>query len=270
MLMMLLVVGCGKKKVDEEPKMDINKEVVVVFKDEKFEELIREQIGKAEGEVTSFDMQEIYDLQIKETGIEDLTGLEYATNLSDLSIFKEEIESLDPIKNLNSLKRITISYSVIKKLPIEFGKDVQLVSLSIIDTIVESIDFVSEMTFLETITISDAGVSDISALTKASKLISIYARGNEIVDISALAGKDQLEVINFQGNLIDNISSLEGLKKLYDVNLSYNPVINLKALETLPALEEVTVYKLHDETKFLILDQVDKLIEMGITVYHHR
>ena len=270
----LFIVGCGcgngqTVEGDDANMIDPNEEVVVIFNDENLEALIREELEIQEGDITSIDMQGLYYLTINDIGVEDLTGLEYAINLLEFTLSRENVESLDPIKNLVNLERIRIAYTEIENLPLTFHEQVNLKQISIVGTIIEDVSFVEGMTNLDHLTMTDAGIKDISAMENLINIEQLNLRGNEIKEIDALSNMNALVYLNLQSNEISTIEPLEGLESLYDVVLSYNYVYNLKPLEDLPSLSEVTIYLNHD-VKHLIFDHVSILEEMGIDVSYNR
>lgn len=268
LLLLILISGCKNNDVKQQTTNN-NMEKIIIFEDKNLENLIRTEINKPDGDITSFDMLELKSLRTKDTAITDLSGLEYAENLYDISIFKNEIISLDPISKISSLKRINVSYSVIKNQPIKFDKKVQLVDVSFIDTPLVDISFVKEMISVENFSATSCGLKNIDAISKLKNLIDFDINDNKVDNIKALRGKSKLEYIDIQDNNVSDISSLEGLSSLIELDLSYNPVTNLKALENLSNLQTLTIYQHHD-VKHLIFDQVDKLINKGVEVLYHR
>ena len=244
-------------------------EVVVIFEDEILENHIREELGIPTGDITSTDMLELYYITISKLGVTNLTGLEYALELIEFSLLRENVESLEPLKNLNNLERLSLHYNVIENLPIQFSKDVNLNHVSIVNTPIEDASFLSHMTNVEHLTMTDASLEDISSVKNLTNVTQLNVRGNEIKDISALEGKDNLEILNLQSNEVSDVSSLTGLKKLYDLVLSFNPIYNLKPLETLPSLRVLVVHLDHD-VKHLIFDQVKVFESAGIEVQYTR
>jgi len=262
-LLVFTLFGCNK---EVENKIDENKEVVVNFVDENLKDLIKQELNIEKEDITSFDMKELYSLSISNAEIKNLTGLEYAINLDSLTIMRQNIKSLEPIKDLKKITYFTFSYSTIEELPINLSSNFE--RLSIIDTQIDDVSFLKDINTLKNLTLTDCNISEID-FKNLNNLESLYLRENSISDISSLKGKNKLEELNLQDNEVLDISPLEGLEKLSYIVLSYNPVTNLKPLESLKNLKELVIYQNHD-VKHLIFDQVDKLIEMGVDVSYHR
>ncbi len=69
-----------------------DEDVVVQFECPELERLVREKLDKPIGDITSIDMLELYDIRPNGEKISSLVGLEYAENLSDFGILRNEIE----------------------------------------------------------------------------------------------------------------------------------------------------------------------------------
>ncbi len=243
LMMILFVAGCGPSEdVEEETKVDSNEEMVINFPDEKLEELIRGELEKPTGDITSSDMQDLYYLTINEEGVGNIEGLEYASELREFTLMRETVDSLAPLKELTKLERLIIRYSEIENLPIEFSEEVNLNHISTTGTIIEDVSFAEHMTNIEHLTMSDAGINDISAMASLINVEQLNLRGNEIENIDALADMHELEVLNLQGNGVSTIEPLTDLESLYDVVLSYNPIYNLKPLESF-VYDNLKVYR---------------------------
>lgn len=89
----------------------------VTFDDPAFEAYIRKQLHKPEGSISGEDMQSLTELASASwLGIRSLKGIEFATNLTRLSIEQNKIADLSPLAGLVKLKRITLDYNEITDL----------------------------------------------------------------------------------------------------------------------------------------------------------
>lgn len=248
----------------------INDEVVVNFECPELEELVRTSLNIETGDILSTDMLNLYDIRPNGNKVESLVGLEYAKNLENFGILNNEIplKSLEPISDLTSLKRITVSYTDITE-PVTLGKLDQVNTVNFIDTNISDVSFLREFTALENLTLLDSSIENIDGIAGLKNLTKVHLRGNSISSIQALRGMNKIKDLNLQGNNVSDLEPLADLVSLEILNISYNPITNLKPLEDLPNLTELTIYLDHDE-KHKIFDQVDLLKNKGIIVQYHQ
>jgi len=95
LVLVAMLVGCAGPKT------------VGLFPDENLEAAIRDALGKPPGEeITAAELAKLTTLKAESSGISDLSGLEYCTNLTELSLWENEISdisSLAPLTNLTVL-----------------------------------------------------------------------------------------------------------------------------------------------------------------------
>ncbi len=271
--LILFISACGSnetKQDQENPLKDIDPKTVVEFKDEEFEKMIREMTLKPDGDIYAEDMEAFDEINLNAVQVSDLTGLEYAKNLTIFSANKTNLNSLKPLKNLEKLERLTIRYLELEDPILEFSNNVNLNYVLIIETNISNLDFLTNMTNLDYLTVNRSGVTNIESLEKLNNLTHINFHGNDITDIEPLRGKTKVTSINFQSNEnLANIDALEELTSLEYVTLSYTSVRNLKPLEELEKLEDLTIYLNHD-VKHMIFDQISLFENKGVEVSYHR
>ena len=80
----------------------------VLFPDASLDAAIREALGKAvQDKITTKELAELVEL-VGSGGIRDLTGLEYATNLTGLSLSSNEISDVSPLASLTNLTALSL------------------------------------------------------------------------------------------------------------------------------------------------------------------
>ncbi len=133
--------------------------------------------------------------------ISDLTGLEYAQNLKNLSALETQISDLTPLAGLRQLQRIRLTNSKITNLtPLK------------------------DITSLTSVEMGNNQISDITALAGLTQLEWLLLQNNQISDITALAGLTKLNYLQLNGNNISDVSAIAELVNLKSVNLSENPI----------------------------------------------
>ena len=79
---------------------------VVVFHDPKLDAAIRVAINKLQGTIYAADLEKIVNIYANNTGIKDINGLEYCTNLQTLDLFGSQITDVSSLAGLTNLKII--------------------------------------------------------------------------------------------------------------------------------------------------------------------
>lgn len=189
--------------------------IKVSFKDSVLEKAVRDNIGKATGDIYSEDMAKITSLDIQDEPLWNLSGIEYAVNLNDLSIYNTEIIDITPISNLFSLE-----------------------SLSLYNNNVNSIKPLSNLRRLNNLYLEDEDIKDLSPITTLSNLDSLGLSGCKVSDISLLSGLTNLRYLSLDNNFITDITPIASLKKLIDIYLEGNQIKDISPLLKLPTEEE--------------------------------
>ncbi|MGG0205718.1 leucine-rich repeat domain-containing protein [Bacillus mycoides] len=116
--------------------------------------------------ITKEDLLQIKTLEIlKEKGkeIKDLTGLEYMTNLENLTLEGVGLKNIEFISNLKQLKDVNVSHNKI-----------------------EDITTLSSLENLQWLNLADNHIKDVSVLGSMLDLLSLKLAGNEIRDVRPL------------------------------------------------------------------------------------
>jgi len=182
-----------------------------MFKDEKFEQLIRDTIDKPTGEITVEDMAGIEILGApnrtkigkdgKYLGLSDISGIEYCRNLTFLDIsFNDicDVSNLSGLANLKALKTLKIS------------------KINITD-----ISALSELTNLEYLIIGNNPISDLSPIARLTNLTVLWIPNTQVTDIEPLRNLVNLEELNLfnMPNAIEDLSPLAELRNLKDLRI---------------------------------------------------
>ena len=178
---------------------------VVEIPDPNLERLIREKLGlSSELPITQQDMLGLTGFAAEVAGIENITGLEYATNLDFLFLRKNPIQDLTPLANLTQLELLHMPGVPINDLtPI------------------------GNLTQLKDLTLSFCGIRDISPLANLTQLVLLNLTGNHIVDVSPLANLTALKTLWLDRNQIVDLSPVQGLSL---TDFRYDEVCVLPAL----------------------------------------
>jgi internalin A len=174
---------------------------------------------------TPMDMLALKELHASKGEINNLIGLEYATNLQTLSIWYNQISDISPLSNLTNLQTLTLEGNRITDITPLSGL-INLESLKLARNQISNILPLSNLTNLKILRLSENRISNISLLSGLINLLDLSLAKNQISDISPLSGLTNIQRLYLSDNQISNISSLSGLTNLQGMNLSNNPIGN--------------------------------------------
>ncbi len=177
---------------------------VVTFQDRNLDAAIREALNKPSGPIHASELARLTSLTAFNSGIEDLSGLQYCTNLTDLDLYSNQISDISPLGNLTKLEYLSLESNQISDvLPL------------------------ANLTALTDLDLSRNHIGDMSPLGDLSNLQYLYLRENQISGISPLANLTDLIEILLYSNQISDISPLVdnlGLGEGDSVSLGDNPL----------------------------------------------
>ena len=182
----------SKEMVEEEEEPAFE---TVTFPDENLEAAVRDALGKPVGEEISVaELAGLTALQAEDSGIADLSGLEYCTNLTELGLWGNQISEIAPLSNLTSLTWLSLEHNEIS-----------------------DISPLSNLTNLTELWLWNNQISDISPLVNLTSLTWLKLVGNQISDISPLvdnSGLGEGDEVVLAGNNLDLREGSEDMKNI--------------------------------------------------------
>ena len=195
-------------------EQDFSEVEVVSFRDAEFERMIREAMGKPEGEA-------IYGPEL-----EAITRLNMRFGVA---LFNEEV--LPPVMGYRQENLLNLS---------DLALFPNLVFLSITDMTCTSFEALHELPKLRKLTLIDAGVTDCGVF-EGLPLESLNLARNSIEDFSSLATMTGLKSLNLY---MTGLDSLEGLRGMHDVELLVvgdNSISDLEPVEGMTNLRYLSI-----------------------------
>jgi Leucine-rich repeat (LRR) protein len=231
--------------------------------DKNFEKAIRETLNKPAGNITAADMNRITRIDGVGYSIKNLSGIEYAKNLTYLDLGVNEISdisglgglpklrvvhlSTNKISNISALSRLTkleildLSINQISDASALKGlTNLQILHLNLNE--ISDISALSGLTNLIDLDLTSNKISDIGALSELNTLYRLALSYNNISDIHVLSELNTLQVLTLAGNKISDISALKGLTNLYDLSLHNNEINDIRALSGLTKLTSLNLH----------------------------
>ena len=223
------------EQVDSPSQPDQPPGSVVHIPDTNLRAVIAETLGKSpHAPITVEEMKGLEILYAEDHGIQDLTGLQFATNLSRLYLGKwsgtsNQISDLSPLAGLINLELLNVRRNKISDLSPLAGL-INLRYLNISSNPFSDISPIAGLINLENIEFSNKNIGDISFMTGLKKLKKFTTWGNPISDISHLAGLTQLEKIDICGGKISDLTPLVGLTGLKELYFLSNDISDISPL----------------------------------------
>ena len=246
-----------------------NPQQVVAIPDPNLRSALREALSLPNDQpITEGRIGSLTRLSADRRGIEDLTGLEYATNLRVLQLGANDIHSLEPLKllvrldvlyiyrnpriksikplmNLTTLTQLHAGGCEITNIaPVRNLTNLVLLDFSrqwglrhdpqrgLVD-----IEPLSNLTKLHTLNLSYNRISDIKPLTNLAELTWLALNSNQIVDVRPLVNLVNLNTLLLQFNHIVDVSPLVNLIHLEELHIASNPLHDFSPLFELEGVE---------------------------------
>ena len=234
---------------------------------------IAEALGKSpNAPITVEEMERLKELGAHDPpdrGIQDLTGLQFATNLevlilgwwragtggagnpvNDLSpiagllnlrrlyLIGTPVSDLSPLRGLTNLTELHLNDTPVSDiLPVRGLTN--LTHFSVHGTLVTDLSPIAGLINLTNLAFSSENLSDISPLAGLINLESIFCWGHAISDLSPLAGLTKLEGIDFCGGNISDLTPLAGLTGLKKLYVAFEKVSDISPIAGLTGLNRL-------------------------------
>ncbi|PEK95054.1 leucine-rich repeat domain-containing protein, partial [Bacillus mycoides] len=158
--------------------------------------------------ITKEDLLQIKTLEIlKEKGkeIKDLTGLEYMTNLENLTLEGVGLKNIEFISNLKQLKDVNVSHNKIEDItPLSSLENLQWLNLA--DNHIKDVSVLGSMLDLLSLKLAGNEIRDVRPLVQLGQWFSIDAGRQKIILNEAKVNEEiQVPVYDLEGETIENI-----------------------------------------------------------------
>ncbi len=160
--------------------------MAVTIPDANLRAAIEAALGKTNGAtITAADMETLTTLSARNAGISDLTGLEFATNLTELQLdYNRRISDVSSLAGLTNLTELYLRFNTI--------------------TDVSSLEALTKLTHLA---LAANEITDVSSLGGLTNLTTLRLTFNAIMDVSSLERLTNLQYLDLRGNPL-SVSSI--------------------------------------------------------------
>ena len=155
---------------------------------------IEEKLGKTAGQpITQAEMTTLMGLNAMAFNISDLTGLQFATQLTSLSLDNNNISDITPLAGLTQLTVLYLDRNNISDItPLAGLTQLTGLDLNRNSNNISDITPLAGLTQLTWLVLAYNNISDITPLAGLTQLTSLWLADNNISDITPLAGLTQL------------------------------------------------------------------------------
>ena len=188
--------------------------------------------------ITAGEMKRLRRFDAQHRNIKDLTGLQFATNLTWLHLINNQISDLSPIAGLIELRELWVRHNHLPDISPVRGL-INLTHLDVRHNQISDISPVRGLIELRELLTLDNLHSDISPVGNLTKLVHLNFDETLVSDISALAGLINLELLGFTNAQVSDLSPLAGLIKLTHLNIHHNFISDLSPIARLVNLEHL-------------------------------
>ncbi len=193
-------------------------EEVVTFQDNNLEQAIRDALNKPDGDITRADMETITNLDVSNSGIQYLSGLEYAVNLQTLSFAFNQVSDISALANLTNMMFLYFYNNQVSNISV-LANLTNLWSLNFYNNQVSDISALAGLTNLRSLSFNNNQVKDISALGNLVNLQDLDFSDNQVIDISATANLTNLQNFIIKNNYI-NITEGSAARQIIEAHLN--------------------------------------------------
>lgn len=202
--------------------------------------VIADSLGKKrDAAITRAELTTLTRFEASGADIRHLTGLEFATSLTELWLQHNAITDLTPLCDLTDLTDLVLYSNRISDIS-SLSNLADLHHLNLSHNKVSDISVLGELTDLGYLGLADSQVSDFSTLSNLTNLIGLWIGNSGFTDLSVLDGLTELTELDIGNNNVSDVSALAGLRKLTHLRISNNKIAvasGLSGLTNLISLE---------------------------------
>jgi Leucine-rich repeat (LRR) protein len=235
----------------------------ITFKDTNLESNIRKSLNKPDGSITNADMASLISLDIENSNIKDLSGLENAINLQTLNLDNNQISDISCIENLKNLNELDLSNNLIHDIT-SLSELNNLSKLKLRNNPLNDLSPLESLSSLIFLDLSHTNIYNISFLNSLINIQELFLYDNHIYDISSISNLKNLKYLNLALNDIYDISSLSGMNTITYLNLDVNNIYDISPLSSDLNLRNLSLYNnnIYDINSLSSLTNLSK-IDLG-------
>jgi len=209
--------------------------------------LVQDELGLS-NEPNMTDMPFLYSLFATFTSgpesskVTDLTGLEYATNLTYLDLTDHNVSDLSPLSGLTSLNGLYMSGNNISNLsPLAGLTNLQFLYVAY-NSGITSISTISSLSSLQYFGCSGCSITSVAPVSGLTQLVELQIDYNPVTDITPIFGLPNLTRLGLAGLGLTDISFLSNWPNMTYLSLSSNTGADFSSLDQFTLLTSLYIY----------------------------
>ena len=239
---MIYALDFPEAEIDTPSQPDLLPGGLVHIPDTNLRAVITEALGKSPNSpITVEELEGLERLDARNRDIQDLTGLQFATNLSRLSLNDNEISDLSPIAGLVQLDALWIINNPVSEISPIKGLT-NLTELVVDKTYVSDLSPITGLINLEQLGVSTPLISDLSPVRGLTNLVKLWLHQTQVSDLSPVAELINLEELNAnQGGIFNEIRRIQEETGIV-INTNHGNISDLSPLARLPNLKRIWIW----------------------------
>jgi len=220
LLLAFLLIACTPTEESFTDADQIDPGQVVTFPDQNLEEkCIRPRLGKTNGgPIYAQDLLVITAFGCTGYGISDIAGMEYMHNLEILTMYSNQIVSLEPLRNLKKVRELDLH-----------------------DNLIEDISPLQGLTLIENLIIHQNKIKNIDALASLTNLQEMYLDLNLVESLAPLSNLKNLVFLSLSSNNITSVDSLGTITSIKTIDVERNKITDIAPIKTLLNLNRLYI-----------------------------
>ena len=234
-------INLEDKPVVNNNDKDINEKIkereIIDIKDINLKRAINDQLKKKnlDADISKSELESLKRLNVYESNISNLDGLQYCINLISLHLEGDKISDISPISKLTKLTYLYLNGDIISDIS-PIANLTNLVTLCLNRNQISDISPIANLKNLVKLSLSQNQISDINPIVNLTKLVELHLTDNQISDISPIRNLTNLNYLHLDFNQISNIKPIESLTKLKMLFLGYNQISDISSIGSLTNL----------------------------------
>lgn len=212
----------------------VSADQVVSIPDAELLRAIRGALGLPTGDLTCLDLALLTRLEHDNGGISDLEGLQYAVNLSHLSLHNNDVADVSPLADLSALRFLNLNINEVTDVA-SIRNLVNLTDLHLCCTTgnITDVTPLEGMTNMVWFNISDHELgNDVvwQLLQNYPNLRGMWIGNHGLTDFTHVADWPDLEILQIYGSTIPDLTPIVGLSQLHTLEVAWSTITDITPL----------------------------------------